>query len=135
MSLQGLFPNGNELRVELTDWNDVHKYAKYSTFEIGSESTKYQLTVAGYSGTAGDSLSYHNRMRFSTLDQDNDAIASVHCAFNHYGAWWYNNCHESNLNGLYTDYGHFGPEMTRVDWWSFPGSYSMKSVEMKMRRK
>jgi hypothetical protein len=34
-------------------FDDEEAYALYSTFQIGDESSKYQLTVAGYSGTAG----------------------------------------------------------------------------------
>jgi hypothetical protein len=39
--------------VDLTDFAGDKAYALYSTFKVGDESTKYQLTVSGYSGTAG----------------------------------------------------------------------------------
>ncbi|OPL33193.1 hypothetical protein AM593_09328, partial [Mytilus galloprovincialis] len=42
-----------ELRVDLEDFNGDKAYAKYSTFNIGDQSTNYTLTVNGYSGTAG----------------------------------------------------------------------------------
>ena len=47
-------------------------YASYSTFYIGSSTTDYTLHVSGYSGTAGDSLAYHNGQKLSTKDNDND---------------------------------------------------------------
>jgi hypothetical protein len=39
--------------VEVLSFTDEEAFALYSTFQIGDESTKYQLTVSGYSGTAG----------------------------------------------------------------------------------
>ncbi|KAI8510939.1 hypothetical protein Bbelb_118550 [Branchiostoma belcheri] len=41
------------LYVQLEDWNSVVKYAKYSSFSVGS-SSNYGLYVSGYSGSAGD---------------------------------------------------------------------------------
>ncbi|XP_062567317.1 ficolin-1-like [Saccostrea cucullata] len=89
-----------ELRVDLQRFNGDTAYAEYFTFYIGNEADKYQLTVSGYTGNAGDSLGPHNGMRFSTKDQDNDK-ASYNCAINRHGAWWYSACTNSNLNGKY----------------------------------
>ncbi|KXJ12069.1 Ficolin-2, partial [Exaiptasia diaphana] len=89
------------LRVEVEDWDGTRKYAKYGSFSVGDESDKYRLRVGSYSGTAGDSLSYHNNILFSTKDRDNDKDSSGNCATQYTGAWWYNNCHHSNLNGKY----------------------------------
>ena len=38
-------------------------------------------------------------MKFSTKDNDNDLYGG-NCASSR-GAWWYKNCYECNLNGLY----------------------------------
>ena len=51
-------------------------------------------------GTAGDKLSYHNGLKFSTKDQDND-VSADNCAFNVRGAWWFGDCRTSDLNGVY----------------------------------
>ena len=37
-------------------------------------------------------------MEFSTLDNDNDATQSHHCAQEYGGGWWFNACGFSNLN-------------------------------------
>ncbi|XP_056016284.1 ficolin-1-like [Ostrea edulis] len=90
------------LRVNLQKFSGQMAYAKYSKFFVGDESSKYKLTVSGYSGTAGDSLSYHNGMKYSTKDQDNDAQGG-NCATMFKGAWWYKGCYYSNLNGRYAN--------------------------------
>ena len=46
------------LRIDLTDFDGATKYAKYKYFAVASEADKYKLTVASYSGTAGDYDSY-----------------------------------------------------------------------------
>ena len=94
----------NTLRVDLGDFEGNTRYANYSTFNVSDGSTKYILTVGGYSGTAGDSLRYHNGMRFTTRDNDNDLRSGVQEVLYHHNswyAWWYNNCYYSNLNGRY----------------------------------
>lgn len=53
----------------------------------------------------GDSLSYHQGRPFSTEDRDND-IAVTNCAMSYKGAWWYKNCHRTNLNGKYGESRH-----------------------------
>ena len=40
----------NALRVDLMDFNDAERYAKYGIFSIADESEKYRLNVANYSG-------------------------------------------------------------------------------------
>jgi len=90
----------SSLRVDLEDWNGVKAYAKYGKLNIGAEQAKYRLEVGSYSGTAGDSLAFHNNMAFTTMDRDNDKWSN-NCALSHTGAWWYNTCHRSNLNGQY----------------------------------
>jgi hypothetical protein len=50
-----------EIRVDLADFAGDKVYALYSTFDVGDESSKYQLTVSGYSGTAGKCTSHLSR--------------------------------------------------------------------------
>ncbi|KAL9967657.1 hypothetical protein ACROYT_G025937 [Oculina patagonica] len=115
------------LRVELEDWNGVKVYAKYGTSNIGDEQAQYRLEVDSYSGTAGDSLAYHNNMAFTTKDRDNVRFG---CAVSYTGAWWYKHCQYANLNGQY-----LGDKSNNrgVRWYDFRGSLSLKFTEMKLR--
>ncbi|KAK5854581.1 hypothetical protein PBY51_004764 [Eleginops maclovinus] len=114
------------LRVDLRH-QDEAVFAKYSTFELVKRN--YKLIVGGYSGTAGDSLSYHNQRIFSTKDRDL-APFITRCAISYRGGWWYKNCHEANLNGVYgKDINHQG-----VIWTTWKGKqFSIEFAEMKMR--
>ena len=70
-------------------------WAEYSMFSISDEVGKYQLTVAGYSGDAGDAMApsdpnfSSNGMMFTTMDDDNDAWFGDNCAQSPSGGWWY----------------------------------------------
>ena len=59
------------------------------------------LMISHFSGTAGDSLSLHRGQPFATKDKDRNR-----CAVTYKGAWWYDGCHRSNLNGLYHHGAH-----------------------------
>ncbi|XP_071981056.1 ficolin-1-B-like [Engystomops pustulosus] len=124
-----------ELRVDLQDFDFINSFAKYSSFKVMGESEKYKLVLGGFTGgNAGDSLSNHNGMMFSTLDQDNDAHISANCANLFKGAWWYNQCHHSNLNGLYLP-GKHDSYANGINWYSGKGlNYSYRKSEMKIRR-
>jgi len=136
LSLQALYPKGSELRIDMEAWNGRGAFAKYSSFQIGNEATKYKIHVSGYSGNSGDSLTYHNGCGFSTYDQDNDNAAWGFCAHILRGGWWFKHCHASNLNGEYLIYNQTQPAKHRgVEWTSWKNSHSLKFVEMKMRRK
>ncbi|XP_033625990.1 ficolin-1-like [Asterias rubens] len=121
-----------ELRVDLTSFDDVTGFAFYELFSIADVSDNYRLTVGSYSGTAGDKLAYHNNQAFSTKDRDNDAH-SGYCAEQYHGAWWYNFCYRSNLNGRYFNEATTNDEGIR--WYGFSGTRSLKTTEMKIRRK
>ncbi|XP_069774770.1 fibrinogen C domain-containing protein 1-like isoform X2 [Narcine bancroftii] len=126
-----------ELRVEMEDFENSTAYAQYGTFGIGlfsvdPERDSYPLTVAEYTGTAGDSLLKHSGMGFTTKDRDND-LSMNNCAMFYHGAWWYHNCHTSNLNGRYLK-GHHTSYANGIEWSSWTGwQYSLKFVEMKIR--
>ncbi|XP_065372559.1 fibrinogen C domain-containing protein 1-like [Calliphora vicina] len=121
-----------ELLIVMEGVNDTKAYAKYDSFAIGNETEAYNLKRIGrYSGTAGNSLSRHIGMKFTTKDRDNDTYPNGNCAVAYEGAWWYCYCHDSNLNGKYGD-NSFGKG---VDWKAFRGDYeSLVYVKMMIRR-
>uniref|UniRef100_A0A8C6JX38 Tenascin n=1 Tax=Melopsittacus undulatus TaxID=13146 RepID=A0A8C6JX38_MELUD len=117
-----------ELRVDLQDKGEI-AYAVYDRFSVGDSKTRYRLRVDGYSGTAGDSMTYHNGRSFSTFDKDNDS-AITNCALSYKGAFWYKNCHRVNLMGRYGDNSH----SQGVNWFHWKGhEYSIQFAEMKLR--
>ncbi|XP_068513070.1 tenascin isoform X7 [Anas acuta] len=117
-----------ELRVDLRDRGET-AYAVYDKFSVGDSKTRYRLRVDGYSGTAGDSMTYHNGRSFSTFDKDNDS-AITNCALSYKGAFWYKNCHRVNLMGRYGDNNH----SQGVNWFHWKGhEYSIQFAEMKLR--
>ena len=84
-------------------------------------------------GTARDSLAWHHNMSFSTNDQDNDQALGGSCAISYEGAWWYNDCHHSNLNGRYLK-GNHSSFANGVNWLRWEGYYySAKRAEMKTK--
>ena len=90
------------LQIQRTD--GLWYWAEYSTFSISDEVGKYQLTVDGYSGDAGDALAgpvdprdVNNGMMFTTLDSDNDGYAEGNCAVTR-GGWWHKLCSLSIIN-------------------------------------
>lgn len=125
--------DSQELRVDLSDFDGNTAYAKYSAFAIGSESEKYKLSFSEYSGSAGDSLARHNGMSFSTKDRDYDIWVSS-CAQRYKGCWWYSDCLDSNLNGIYYNSARIEPKGVTWDLWK--NNYSvLKKTEMKIRPK
>ncbi|XP_078346733.1 microfibril-associated glycoprotein 4-like isoform X2 [Oculina patagonica] len=118
-----------KLRVDLEDYAGKTGYAEYDSLAIASEGDKYKLSLGSYSGTSGDSLTYHNGHPFTTKDQNNDP-EYYNCAVHYSGAWWYNRCYGTNMNGIYHQGQYKGTD--GIIWWAFSG-YSVKRAEMKIR--
>ena len=121
-----------ELRIDMTDYKGIHKYAIYSTIAVHNAANKYRLDLGAYSGTAGDGMrscrsDFNNDGRpFSTHDRDNDNT-STNCARNARAGWWYSRCYCSNLNKPYNNNGYISR------WFTF--SHTLKCSEMKLRSK
>ncbi|XP_063407211.1 microfibril-associated glycoprotein 4-like [Mytilus trossulus] len=135
-----LTSSGNyKLYIHLEDFNGNSRYAEYSEFSVGDDTANYTLKISGFSGNAGDSMMFggsfdHNGMMFSTKDRDNDKSASIDCATDCNGGWWYNSCHGANLNGAY-----LGPIYSNlcngVIWYAWKREYiSLKTTKMMIKR-
>ncbi|KAL8178068.1 UNVERIFIED_CONTAM: hypothetical protein K2H54_028500, partial [Gekko kuhli] len=117
-----------ELRIDMKEGQET-AFAYYDKFSISDARSLYKLRIGDYNGTAGDSLTYHQGRPFSTKDRDND-VAVTNCAMSYKGAWWYKNCHRTNLNGKYGESRH----SQGINWFHWKGhEFSIPFVEMKMR--
>ncbi|XP_025078913.1 angiopoietin-related protein 7-like [Pomacea canaliculata] len=117
-----------ELRVDLEAFNGTRAFAGYRGFRIGDVGTNYTLYFDDFlGGNAGDSLTYHKGHGFMTKDYGD----SHRCAGDYHGAWWYDNCFDSNLNGIYIPTG-VSPTYDGIKWSSFT-NVSLKRTEMKIR--
>ncbi|XP_071837510.1 ryncolin-1-like isoform X2 [Apostichopus japonicus] len=134
-----------EIRIDMVNKNGEPYYAKYDLFRVNDESDNYRLSELGaYTGTADNNtkldlqgLEYHRNQAFSTNDRDHDKFKYMNCAKKYQGAWWYKNCHYSNLNGDYhaaDDNPKQDKRGVSISWKFLPGNYyNIKYTEMKIR--
>ena len=136
-----------ELMVELEDFQNKSHIALYHSFKV-QPSPLYNLSISGYDADASslkDSLSGLNGYAFTTKDRDND-IWERNCAIAYLGAWWYTNCHSSNLNGYNYNRGDLPHESPKfyakgIIWRNEENVaeqdhyFSWPKAEMKIRRK
>ena len=134
-NIHRLTPKGsNYLRVDLADFAGSKAYAKHKSFEILDSYTQYTIVIGSYLGTAGDSLSSSNMMKFTTKDKDNDTEGSTNCARHLSGAWWFKTCYRAHLNAPYAHSSKVH-QWKGIVWNTFKGDrYSLKFTEMKVRR-
>nr|XP_034334393.1 ficolin-2-like [Crassostrea gigas] len=100
----------SSMYVEISPRRDNYTfYQVYRDFSISSEDQKYKLQLAnpgnGCHLDAGSFL-YHNNMPFSTFDADNDGC---NCPALYSAGWWFKCCHNTNLNGPWSQESWFFP--------------------------
>ncbi|KAH9504356.1 hypothetical protein Btru_063406 [Bulinus truncatus] len=119
-----------ELRIDMV-FDTSFYHVVYNYFFIMDESQMYKLKFRQFLyGNVGDMLSHHKNMKFSTPDRDNDGTKMRHCARHYQSGWWYGNCHQANLNGIFGN-ASFG---YGVNWEVLTGDHkSLDSVEIKIR--
>ncbi|KAK2891377.1 hypothetical protein Q8A67_014020 [Cirrhinus molitorella] len=124
------------LRVDMEDFQGQKAYAVYRFFSVDSEADGYKLHVSGFvNGGAGDSLSYHNGMKFTTFDKDQDLLSGNNCAKRNQGAFWYNDCSRTNPTAQYFEEKESIGMITEINWYNWKNSWqSLKSITMKIRR-
>ncbi len=83
----------HQLQVDLVDIFDRCWVAKYGRFAVGPRSNGFPLAIGGPSGNVSDPLAYHNHMRFSTSERDEDA-SSTNCARYYASGWWFSHCNQ-----------------------------------------
>ncbi|KAG0710758.1 Ficolin-1 [Chionoecetes opilio] len=123
-----------QLRIDLADYDGLERVAKYGFFNVGSDETKYRMSVGRYSGDAGDAMENHHGSGFSTHEQDNDNDLIRNCAELFRGGWWYApRCHDSNLNG-YQYQGNHPSFADGINWNQWHGfHYSLRRTSMMIR--
>ncbi|XP_022094717.1 fibrinogen-like protein 1 [Acanthaster planci] len=126
-----------QLRIDMWDWEDNYRYATYNGFRVSGSDFTLSFISGSYDGTAGDSLSYHNGMGFTTRDHDVDRASGGNCGVWLYSGWWFDLCHRANLNGRYKNEldATTGMEQDQgIQWMAWKGNqYSLKKAEMKLR--
>ena len=86
-----------EMRIEMTNCDGTSKHAHYNYLHVDREDTDYRLSISGYTGTAGDMMTRHNKWSFTTIDR-----GLTGCVWTYDGnGWWFHDkgCFSGNLNG------------------------------------
>ena len=121
-----------KLKITMTNWSGLTKFAEYDTFSLADEADGYRLNLGSYYGNAGNSMLGHNGYPFSTGDRDNDANENMNHAVRYSGPCWHSNGMQSNLNGLYylsTD----NPDHNGIIWYTSFGYDSLKETTMMIK--
>ncbi|UJR14816.1 hypothetical protein I4U23_001803 [Adineta vaga] len=131
------------LRIDLKPWDASILIAEYGRFMLDNENENYKLYISDYHAnisTAGDSLSSAwdtaNGASFSTYDHDSDKLFYDNCALIYHGAWWFTNCFQSHLNGIYVRSPLALQNTARngLHWNTYALHHSMQATTMRIRR-
>ncbi|XP_076056895.1 techylectin-5B-like isoform X2 [Oratosquilla oratoria] len=126
-----------ELRIDMVDFEQGPKYAKYEVFQVGPEEDGYRLLTYNYSGNAGDALSvFHSGRKFSTIDKDQDLDGNSSCAVRKKAGWWFHACYSANPNGFYPSNPIRKLKAPEIRWWQNNDSVLvLTEIDMKIRRR
>ena len=96
--------DGSQIFFHLEDYDGSNDTAHYKGFIVHDVTSAYRMNVDkfGYEGTLDELFSYHDGMKFSTYDRDNDGSSSNCCEDLNGSGWWYTNCYKlGSVNGVY----------------------------------
>ena len=91
-----------QVRFDLKRTDGTSTTWTYNTFRIDGPETQYTLHIGDRDPQLSgfDYLSYHNGMKFSTSDKDNDNWSGESCAIREGNSpWWFNACYRVYLTG------------------------------------
>ena len=92
-----------DLKIVLKRNDGTEMMWTYGHFVVDGEHTKYTLHIGEAQGPSRveDGMAYHNGMKFTTSDNDNDRYGT-NCAGVLEGGWWFNDCYRAFLTGPHT---------------------------------
>ena len=119
-----------QFRAEIEDWNGAKLWSESGVFRVHGEN----FTVHSDTETGSRIFSVQDGMLFSTRDRDNDVNSNGHCAQLQKGGWWYSNCYNANLNGVYYNGARQAADGITLHLGNRVNSDTMKTCSMKIRR-
>ncbi|KAL5019646.1 hypothetical protein ScPMuIL_002538 [Solemya velum] len=123
----------NDLLIRMVEFDGEVHYIMYRDFLLGNASTDYTLEFGSrIGGNATDEMAVHDRQPFSTPDVDNTEYQDD-CATLYNSGWWFYDCFEANLNGLYLPATH-ADIWQGIIWESITGDRgSLQATDMMYR--
>ena len=120
---------GWEMRMDIKLANGTNIFLQYEQFKVASAISKYEVTVGGFQGITNDPMAYHNAMKFTTKDSENDQYRLKNCTLYFgsaipSGGWWHKACWIINPN---TFYNHREGVILNGEWLTLP------FIELKIR--
>jgi len=126
-----------QIRLEATSFDGQTNYIINEGFYIESEENKYLLhtgtNIEALLGNSVQDWTYHDAMKFSTYDQDNDAMLENHCAMYYKSGWWFNSCLRVNPNGVYDVNNEFPGAVAWMNWKGVETNLKYFSVSIKRK--
>ena len=124
------------IKIEATDFQNLHRYIIFKGFSVESEENKYKLHTGVFEDgvkVLGENWIHHDGMFFTTKDRDND-IYDSNCAVMFAGGWWHKDCYELNPNTYFSKVEDV-PDGLSLLWRNWHNTYykTLKSFRMSIK--